>query len=148
MKTKRIHFIAFVIAIITFATSAFAQTTRSYMTFQILTQSAYGPIVEVPQNQGGWVTWSADGKNISMSDGTNWRYQQDVNGFHHYLYVENNGYAMPNTQYNSVVFNSDYTTMAIFYSFGMPGMMIQMRSDWKYIGEGTQPANDWITGNF
>lgn len=92
--------------------------------------------------------WSSDGKTITMSDGTQWRYLQDNNGYHHYTYVGTTGVAMPNTQYNQAVFNHDYSTMAIFYSFGMSGMMIQMRSDWQYIGEGTQPANDWITGNY
>lgn len=151
MKSKifstKVAFVAIVVLFISFAFNASAQT-RSYMTSQILTQGAYGPIAEVPQNQGGWVTWSSDGKTITMSDGTQWRYLQDNNGYHHYTYAGTTGVAMPNTQYNQAVFNHDYSTMAIFYSFGMPGMMIQMRSDWQYIGEGTQPANDWITGNY
>ena len=135
----------FAIVIGSFGLSA---QTRSYMTSQILTQGAYGPIAEVPQNQGGWVMWLNDGKTITMSDGTQWRYLHDNNGYHHYSYTGTTGVAMPNTQYNQAVFSYDYSTMAIFYSFGMPGMMIQMRSDWQFIGEGTQPAYDWITGNY
>lgn len=121
--------------------------TRSYMISQILTQRAYGPIVEFPQKQGGWVIWNQDGNTITMSDGTNWKYLHDNNGFHHYSYIGINGSGMPNIQYNQIVFNHDCSTMAIFYSSGMPGMMIQTRSDWQYIEDGTQTANDWIMGN-
>lgn len=149
-KKKKTFSAAIIVAVIAILGSSFGISAqiRSYMTSQILTQGAYGPIAEVPQNQGGWVSWSNDGKTITMSDGTQWRYLQDNNGYHHYSYAGTTGVAMPNTQYNQAVFNHDYSTMAIFYSFGMPGMMIQMRSDWQYIGEGTQPAYDWITGNY
>lgn len=128
--------------------SGLSAQTRSYIASQILTQGAYGPIAEIPQNQGAWVSWSNDGNTIMMSDGTQWYYLQDYNGNHHYSYAGTTGVAMPNTQYNQAVFNYDYSAMSIYYSFGMPGMMIQMRSDWQYIGDGTQPAYDWITGNY
>lgn len=152
MKSKKINTFStvIIIAVLTMlgSSSGLSAQTRSYATSQILTQGAYGTIAEVPQNQGTWVSWSNDGKTITMSDGTQWRYLQDNNGYHHYSYAGTTGVAMPNTQYNQAVFNHDCSTMAIFYRFGMPGMMIQMRSDWQYIGEGTQPAYDWITGNY
>lgn len=109
----KIAFVAIVALLASFAFNASAQT-RSYMTSQVLTQGAYGSIEEIPQNQGGWVIWPSDSKTIIMSDGTQWRYLQDNNGYHHYTYAGTTGVAMPNTQYNQAVFNHDYSTMAIY----------------------------------
>ncbi len=122
--------------------------TRSYMNTQVMSDGPYGPIIEVPQNTATWVTWNADRKSCAMGDGTMWNYSNDNNGYHFYTYVGSSIGVIPYTQYSHAVFNYDYSTMAIFYSFGMQGMMINMRSDWQYIGEGKQAAEDWATGNY
>lgn len=54
------------------------------------------------------------------------------------------------TQYQNAVFSRDYSMMQIYYVFGvgMPGFAVQMNAFYKYIGEGRQPAYDWINGRF
>ncbi len=116
--------------------------TKSYAAYQVLTSGPYGPIADIPQNQSIWVKWSNDMEYITMGDGTQWVYICDYNGNHHYQY--NGGSIMPNTIYDQAVFSNDYSQFSMFYSFGMAGMMMQMRSDWKYIGEGTEPSLEWM----
>ena len=50
----------------------------------------------------------------------------------------------PYTQLVEAIFNKDYSKMNIRYVFGPVGMGVQMVGKYSYIGDGKQPAEDWI----
>lgn len=60
------RFITIVFVMLITGISCNAQTSRSYMEQEIMTQTAYGPISEVPQHSGTWVEWSMAGDSITM----------------------------------------------------------------------------------
>lgn len=137
----KVTFATILAAFLMFSFSA-AAVTKSYAAWQVLTQGPYGPITDTPMNQSVWAEWNDDFDYVSLSDGTRWSYIGDYNGNHHYSYAGGGG--MPNTEYSQIVFSGDYSQFSMFYSFGMMGMMMQMRSDWRFIGNGSQPALDWL----
>ncbi len=124
------------------------ESVRSYCCQQISGPSTMnGPNQRVPDNMATYVEWRSDG-TIRMFDGTVWKYQGSPNGFHRYSFVRSTGMVMPGTQYVEVYFTADYFKMQVNYYFGMPGMLIPMNSIYAFIGEGSQPAFDWMNGDF
>lgn len=86
---------------------------------------------------------------IKDMQGNVWRFKQNaLNGNRIYGFVRNEGFAMPNTYYQTCVFSSDYSMMQKNYTFGIMGMMMQQYSLYRYLGEGSQPAYDWMSGNY
>ena len=145
MKTKIMTM--FIVALMTVTLSAQGET-RSYFCQQINAPVSTGPTATV--NQATFVEWDDDDNTIRMMDGTVWRYQGMSNGCHVYSFWKATGIVMPGTQYQNAVFSRDYSMMQIYYVFGvgMPGFAVQMNAFYKYIGEGRQPAYDWINGRF
>ena len=121
-----------------------AQISRSYMQNEIIGQSVQGPISEVPQHSGTWVEWSASGDSITMMDDTQWKRTKSLDGNIHYRYTDTIGQNHPYTQLVEAIFNKDYSKMNIRYVFGPVGMGVQMVGKYSYIGDGKQPAEDWI----
>ena len=123
------------------------EKTRSYFCQQTAGPNSASAIATT--NQATFVQWYSDG-SIRMMDGTTWEYQGMRNGFHVYSFLRSTGIAMPNTQYTTAVFNADYSAMQVNYVFGigMMGMPIQMYSFYRYIGDGSQPAYDWMSGKY
>lgn len=121
--------------------------TRSYFCQQINSPVSTGPTATL--NQATFVEWFDD-DTIKMMDGTVWQYQGMINGYHVYSFMKYTGLVMPGTQYQNIIFSADYTLMQVNYVFGvgMPGLAIQMSSFYKYIGDGRQPAHDWMNGKF
>lgn len=131
---------------------------KSYFCQEISGPSTmYGPNVRVPDRQATYVEWFDDGI-IKMMDGTVWKYRGTINGLHRYGFVKATGVIMPGTRYTETVFSADYSRMQINYFFGidMPGIVmpmsmnsiIPMNSLYVFLGEGTQPAYDWMSGQF
>ncbi|MDE7154281.1 MAG: hypothetical protein K2O00_07570 [Muribaculaceae bacterium] len=140
MALKNILF-ATIVASLLLMSQLVSAETRSYAQWQLLTQGPYGPIVDTSLNISITAEMSDDYSRISLSDGSCWYYYCDNYGNHHYKHA---GGGLPNYAYDQIVFSGDYSQFSMYYSFGMMGMMTQMRSDWKYIGDGTQPAFDWF----
>ena len=145
MNTK--FFISLLIVMLTLTLSIQGKT-RSYFCQQINAPVSTGPTATL--NQATFVEWNDDDSTIKMMDGTEWRYQGMRNGCHIYSFYRATGMIMPGTQYQSAVFSGDFSMMQIYYVFGvgMPGFAVQMNAFYKYIGEGRQPAYDWISGRY
>jgi len=145
MKAR--FFTTFVIAMMMALTMNAQERTRSYFCQQINSPVSTGPTACL--NQATFVMWYDD-DTIKMMDGTVWRYQGMTNGYHVYAFSRATGMIMPNTQYQYAIFTTDYSRMQVNYIFGvgMPGFAIQMSSLYKYIGEGQQPAYDWMSGKY
>lgn len=145
MKTKIITM--FIVTLMTTLTMNAQERTRSYFCQQTSGPVSTGPVATT--NQATFVEWYDNG-TIKMMDGTVWKYQGMRNGCHVYSFWKATSLIMPNTQYQNAVFTADYSMMQINYVFGvgMPGFAIQMNSLYKYIGEGRQPAYDWINGRY
>lgn len=122
----------------------FAQTIRSYMEKEIVTQSAYGPISEIPRHAGTWGEWNASGDTITMMDGSQWKQTKSMDGFIHYRNTGTSGLPQPYTKLQEAVFNKDFTKMKIRYTFGPMGMPVQMVGIYTCLGEGKQLAEEWI----
>lgn len=115
-------------------------------------QQEMGASGQVPtpsgNNMADVVTFYDNGM-IKLMTGTVWRFSQNAfNGNHIYQFVRNEGMAMPNTYYQTCVFNSDYSMMQTNFTFGIMGMMMQQYALYRYLGEGSQPAYDWMSGNY
>lgn len=124
--------------------SCYAQTCRSYMEQEIMTQTAYGPISEVPQHSGTWVEWDASGNTITMMDGSEWEQVRASDGLVHYRYTGTSGQTQRYTRLQEAVFNKDFSKMKIRYSFGPVGMPVQMVGNYVCLGYGKQLAEEWI----
>ena len=124
--------------------ASMAQTSRSYMEKEIVTQSAYGPISEVPMHSGTWVEWDANGNHIIMMDGSKWTRTNSNDGLLHYKYAGTSGQLPPYTRLIEAVFTTDYLKMNIRYSFGPAGMPVLMSGKYVLLGDGKQLAIDWV----
>lgn len=132
------------IAILSLPWTSKAQTSRSYMEQEIMTQTAYGPISEVPQHSGTWVEWSMAGDSITMMDGSEWKLTKSLDGLIHYRYTGTSGQIQQYTRLHEAIFNKDYSKMKIRYDFGPVGMPVQMVGIYVCLGDGKQLAEDWI----
>jgi hypothetical protein len=54
---------------------------------------------------------------------------------------------MPNTQYIEAMFTEDYSAMQVISVFGMMGRYIQMYKIYRFLGDGSQPAFDWMSNS-
>lgn len=133
-----------VFAILITGISCNAQTSRSYMEQEIMTQTAYGPISEVPQHSGIWVEWDASGKTITMMDGSNWKQAKSLDGLIHYRYTGTSGQPQQYTRLHEAIFNKDFSKMKIRYEFSPMGMPVQMVGIYVCLGDGKLLAEDWI----
>lgn len=145
MKTRIYTLFLMVVATLTVNAQVI---TRSYFCQQINAPVSSGPTATL--NQATFVEWNGNNNIIRMMDGTEWCYQGMRNGCHVYSFYRATGIIMPGTQYQYAVFSSDYSILQVYYVFGvgMPGFAIQMNNLYKYLGEGRQPAYDWINGRF
>lgn len=145
LSFKNKFILALLISVASICTGNAQTITRSYYCQEMGTQ---GQVPRVLDRQATYVQWYENG-SIKMMDGTIWKFRnQSFDGVRHYAFAGSSGPVMPGTQYMEAMFSSDFTIMQINYAFGMMGMMVPMYSIYKYIGEGTQPAYDWISGNF
>ena len=136
--------ITIVFAMLIAGISCNAQTSRSYMEQEIMTQTAYGPISEVPQRSGTWVEWDANGETITMMDGSQWKLTKTLDGLIHYRYTGTSGQSQQYTRLQEAVFNKDFSKMKIIYAFGPMGMSVHMVGIYVCLGDGKQLAEDWI----
>lgn len=133
-----------VLAILISVISCNAQTSRSYMEQEIMTQTAYGPISDVPQHSGTWVEWDTSGNTITMTDGSEWERTKSLDGLIHYRYTGISGQPQPYTRPQEAIFKKDFSKMKIHYEFGPMGMPVQMVGIYVCLGDGKQFAEDWI----
>jgi len=121
------------------------ENMKSYYCSQM---GAFGQPPTVPQRLTAVITLWGD-RTIILNTGTitYWNFtHQSSDGIRHYSFSEAQGMSMPNTNYQELLISSDYGVMRLIYVFGMPGMWTQMYQDFRYLGEGTQPAINWING--
>lgn len=137
-------FITIFLAMLISGISCNAQTSRSYMEQEVMTQTAYGPISEVPQHSGTWVEWSMAGDSITMMDGSEWKLTKSLDGLVHYRYTGTSGQIQQYTRLHEAIFNKDFSKMKIRYEFGPMGMPVQMVGIYVCLGDGKQLAEDWI----
>ena len=145
MKTKIFTMILTVMMTLTLSAQG---KTRSYFCQQINAPVSTGPTAIL--NEATYVEWNDDSNTIRMMDGTEWRYQGMRNGCHVYSFWRMTGIILPGIQFQYAVFSADYSLMKVYYVIGagMPGFAVQMNKYYKYIGDGRQPANDWINGQY
>lgn len=85
--------------------------------------------------------------SVQLMDGTRWKPNGTLlNGTYCFKYAGTNGIVIPNTQYTELLIAADYSMIQVNFVFGMPGMYQQMYTWYSYLGEGTQPAYDYING--
>lgn len=142
---KNKYILALILSVVSIYTATAQTITRSYFCLEMGTR---GQVPRVPDRQATFVQWYDNG-SIKMLDGTIWKFRnQSFDGIRHYAFAGSSGPVMPGTQYMEAMFSNDFTVMQINYAFGIMGMMVPMYSIYKFIGEGTQPAYDWISGNY
>lgn len=127
-----------------------AQQVKSYMQGETQTQTPYGPISQYPQGkQATTVTWKSNG-NIELMDGTIWKPAgQALDGSLHYTYVGSSlALTMPDTKYTDLYLAQDYSLMRVVFVFGVQGMYQQMSTYYSYLGDGAQPAHNYINSGY
>lgn len=123
-----------------------AQVIKSFMQMEILTPSNSGPITGCNQDAGLWIEWSENDNNMEMLDGTMWKYDYtDNNNERHYKFKKSSISIIPGITYHEAVVSFDKTKVVIIYTFGLSGYYTKMYATYGYIGEGKQPAIDYIT---
>lgn len=149
LTIKKVTSIIFLLLIsFCFCSIAMAQEITMVKSYYQQEIGAQGQVPRASEKCADIVTFYDNGL-IKLMSGTVWRFRQnDFNGNHIYVFVRNEGIAMPNTYYQNCVFNSNYSIMQTNFSFGMMGMMMQQYALYRYLGEGTQPAYDWMSGNY
>lgn len=114
---------------------------------EIVSPSYNGPISASSENVGLWVQWYLDRSKIKMLDGTTWKFDKRDNiGNLIYKYIGSSSPLMPGVKYQMVAFIPDYTKMVVYYTFSMMGTSCQMIATYGYIGEGKEPAINYISG--
>lgn len=125
---------------------AAAQDCKSFMQMEVMAPSNSGPITASEGNIGLWVEWDANNSRITMMDGTIWEYDYtDEKNNSHYKYKGSSLSVMPGTTYHEAVIIPDKTKMKIIYTFGFMGFDVRMYATYGYIGEGKQPAMDYVS---
>lgn len=98
----------------------------------------------VSNNLSEVVTFFDDG-TIKLRFGTVWKYRgNDAYGNRIYAFVRNEGIALPGYAYQGLAISSDYSRMQMNYLFGLMGRYVPMYTAYRYLGEGTEPANNWM----
>ena len=123
-----------------------AQNVKSFMQMEIFAPSNSGPITGCDQNAGLWIEWSENDKHMEMLDGTLWKYDYtDSKNERHYKFIKSLMSIMPGTTFHEAIVSFDKTKVVIIYTFGFSGLYTKMYATYGYIGEGKQPAIDYIT---
>lgn len=105
-----------------------------------------GPIAGRDQDAGLWIEWSSNNNYMEMLDGTIWKYDYiDDKNERHYKFKKSSMSIVPGTTYHEAVVSFDKTKVVIIYTFGLSGFYTKMYATYGYIGEGMQPAIDYIT---
>lgn len=126
-----------------------AQMIKSYMQMEVVSPSYNGPISASADNVGLWAQWNLDRSKIKMLDGTSWKFdKKDANGNLIYKFLESSSPVMPGVKYQMVAFIPDFSKMVMYYTFSMMGTSCQMIATYGYIGEGKEPAINYITGQY
>lgn len=103
-----------------------------------------GQVPRVPTNLSEVVTFFDDG-TIKLRFGTIWKYRgNDAYGNRIYAFVRNEGISLPGYAYQGLAISADYSRMQMNYLFGLMGRYVPMYTAYRYLGEGTEPANDWM----
>ena len=122
-----------------------AQMAKSFVQMEVLTPSRSGPITDYAGNVALWAEWIQDESYMEMLDGTKWKYDHmDSKGECHYKFVKSLKPIMPGTTYHEAVVSCDKTKIVVIYTFGFGGYYTKMYATYGYIGEGKQPAVDYI----
>lgn len=122
-----------------------AQNCKSYMQMEIMSPSNSGPITACDGNVGLWVEWNEDESTLTMMDGTKWKFDYtDSKNNKHYKFKDSELSIMPGITYHEAVLIHDKTKLRVIYTFGMMGLDVKMYATYGYIGEGKQPALDYI----
>ena len=147
MKSKR--FVKLGMFVFLFVLPLFASAQEKTLSFMCQEIRAQNMVPQAMNNHATYVEFYDGGKRIKLLDGTTWVYEgKNMYGVTSYRYAGTTGPQMPNTQYQVLTFNSNFSMMQIGYVFGMMGMYTQMMSVWHFIGEGTEPAIKWMNGEF
>lgn len=132
-----------ILAFIPFCVSA--QNCKSYMQMEVMSPSNSGPITACDGNVGLWVEWNEDESTLTMMDGTKWKFDYtDNKNNKHYKFKGSDLSIMPGTTYHEAVLIPDKTKLRVIYTFGMMGFYVKMYATYGYIGEGKQPALDYV----
>lgn len=126
-----------------------AQQVRSYARGETTAETSLSSVTQFPtSNMSMIVTWNSDG-TLHLADGSNWTFEGTLaDGSLKYKYTGNTGLPpMPNTQYTTLLMAADYSVLILKFLFGMPGMYSAMSTKYTYIGDGSQPANDFYNMN-
>lgn len=103
-----------------------------------------GQVPVVSNNLSEVVTFFDDG-TVKLRFGKVWKYRgNDAYGNRIYAFVRNEGISLPGYSYQGLVISSDYSRMQMNYLFGLMGRYVPMYTAYRYLGEGTEPANDWM----
>ncbi len=112
---------------------------------EIMSPSNSGPITACDGNVGLWVEWNEDESTLTMMDGTKWKFDYtDSKNNKHYKFKGSELSIMPGITYHEAVLIHDKTKLRVIYTFGMMGLDVKMYATYGYIGEGKQPALDYI----
>lgn len=143
---NRIKYISILLFLFCSSTFTQAQKVKSFMQMEILSPSNFGPITGCDQDAGLWIEWSSNDNYMEMLDGTIWKYDYtDDKNERHYKFKKSSMSIVPGTTYHEAVVSFDKTKVVIIYTFGLSGFYTKMYATYGYIGEGKQPAIDYIT---
>lgn len=136
----------FIFLVVVFPFYSIAQDCKSFMQMEVVAPSNSGPITASEGNVGLWVEWNGDNSSITMMDGTIWEYSYTDNKKNsHYKYKGSSLSTMPGTTYHEAIIIPDRTKMQIIYTFGFMGFDVKMYATYGYIGEGKDPAMDYVS---
>lgn len=116
------------------------------MLMEVLAPSNSGPITSAEKKMGLWIEWNSDESVINMIDGTIWDYERtDEKNYRHYKFRSSIMSISSGVTFHEVVVIPDKTKIQVIYTFGFMGFNVKMFATYGYIGEGKQPALDYIT---
>lgn len=127
--------------------TVFAQDVKSYMQMEVISPvPGEAPISNCDPTAGLWAAWDNEGTSIIMMDGTKWKYSRtDMDGNKYYKYDGTTMSPEPGVTYQDLKVIPDKTKLKIRYIFSFMGYSAEMIATYGYIGEGTQPAIDYVT---
>lgn len=124
-----------------------AQDIKSYMQMEVITPvKGEAPISNCDPTAGLWAEWSNEDTCILLMDGTKWKYSRtDTDGNEYYKYNGSDMSTEPGVSYKELKVIPDKTKLKIRYIFSFMGYSMEMIATYGYIGEGAQPAIDYVT---
>lgn len=141
------RFIVILMAFIAFTVNSSSVSAAQVTMVKSYLQSETGGGGQVPivsNNLSEVVTFFDDG-TVKLRFGSVWKYRgNDAYGNRIYAFVRNEGIALPGYAYQGLAISSDYSRMQMNYLFGLMGRYVPMYTAYRYLGEGTEPANNWM----